>query len=169
MKLVLAAIIATCSAPPPKRPPPGATPAATAMATGSPAVPATAMSLEDTAVSFARAATTGDTAAARALTMTHEQFVALSNNAPDKAELDEEVNDFLSDIAREFSDAKAKVVGAKVAQTRTLDPSTDSKVKYRVEVALVQLVIEENGETAPRGVPLVFIKTDAGWRFSPKK
>ena len=61
-------------------------------------------------------------------------------------------------------------VGAKVRKTGKVAASQDSKVLRDVEFAVVQFLIEQDGgEARPQGVPLFFLKTEAGWRFSPSQ
>jgi hypothetical protein len=128
--------------------------------------------VEDVATRLGRAAFKNDRAAALALTLTYADAAKLSNKAPESnaAEWDAEVKDFFDHLAKEAGEHKFEITGAKVTKTDTLSPGKDEKVKRAIDYALVQLVIALDGEAAePRGIPMLFLKTDAGWRFSPKQ
>jgi hypothetical protein len=123
------------------------------------------------ATRFGRAAFANDRAAALALTMTYDEVSALLRTPFPAANWEREVTTFLDQIAREAAGdgASSRVVGAKVLETRQLTPSKDRKVARDAEAAIVQLVIEQAGDSQARGRPLIFIETAAGWRFSPVK
>jgi hypothetical protein len=155
---------------------PAVAPAAPAnTASAAPAIaPVAAGSVEDVAMRLGRAALAGDRRAALALTLTYAELKRISRKAGerDKASWDAEVADFFDHLAREGAEAGAtmKVVGAKVRKTGKVVASQDSKVLRDVEFAVAQLVIEQDGgEARPQGVPLFFLKTEAGWRFSPSQ
>ena len=62
------------------------------------------------------------------------------------------------------------MVGAKIVKSGTLKKGEDSKVLRDIEFAFVQLEIQQGAEAAqPRGLPMIFLKTNAGWRFSPRQ
>ena len=120
------------------------------------------MAVEDVATWFLKAALSGDESTARTLTVRSDQITQISNNA-DPTEWDAMVKDTLDRLAREGNDEEYAVT-AKVLERRTLTPAKDSKVLRDVDVAFVQLTV--NGRAAP---PWLFIKTDEGWKFSPKQ
>lgn len=125
-------------------------------------------SIEDVSLRWARAALGGNQAEAIALSMTHAQLVALSNKEISKADYDEELTEFLDGLAREGKEnPSAKVVATKIRERKTLPAG--EKLKRAIEVAAIHLVIEQDGEQREAGPPLVFFRTDAGWRFSPKR
>jgi hypothetical protein len=124
--------------------------------------------VEEVAVRFGRAAIAGDRAAARALALTHAQLAGYLAEPPDEATYQAELERFLTGAAREASEATdPKVVGAKMVETATIPANPD--VTRDVEYAAVKLVVEQDGRTHESFVPFLFIRTDVGWRFSPKK
>jgi hypothetical protein len=133
--------------------------------------PRAAEPVEVVAARFGRAAFGGDREAALALSVSFADIAAVTTSAADKGQpaWDEAVADFIERAAREGKEGPAfEVVGAKVLETRTLTPATDGKVLRDVEIAVVQLLVEEDGKpSGPQGIPLVFLRTAGGWRFSP--
>jgi len=167
MRLFLAVAFAlvACGPPAPSRSSP-ATRAADARAGGTAAVE----SVEEVATRLARAAYTGDRTTALPLILTFEEIARLTSKAAEKGRQawEDEVTDFLDRSAREGREGSLKIVGAKVVKTMTLTPSNNSKVLRAVDVAVVELAFEKDGRTVPlQAFPLIFLKTDGGWKFSP--
>jgi hypothetical protein len=135
----------------------------------SPAAPSAQPSLEDTSLKWVRAALGGRRAEALALSLTHAEFSSLTTKTIEKADYDEELGSFLDGLGREGSEnAAIKVVATRVAEKKTMPAG--EKLKRETEIAMVYLVIEEpTGERHDTGMPMFFIRTDAGWRFSPRK
>ena len=125
--------------------------------------------VEEVAVRFARAALAGDHTAASALALTYDEAARLSKKV-DRERWDAELHDILAELAREGADEQVTVVSAAVTERRTLTPPRDEKVLREVEVAIVKLHIREaDGSEHASSMPWLFIRTAAGWRFSPKK
>jgi hypothetical protein len=124
--------------------------------------PAPPMAVEDVATWFLKAALSGDESTARTLTVRSDQIVQLSNRA-DAAEWDKIVDDTLAQLARE-GNGEALDVRARVVKRETLTPKDNEKVLREFEIAIVELSVGP-GE----GQPWLFIRTDEGWRFSPKQ
>lgn len=126
------------------------------------------LSLEDVSLQWARAALGGKRAEAIGLSSTHAQFAEMTTKAIEKAEYDEELGAFLDGLAREGSEnAGFKIAATRVAERKTLPAG--EKRKREIEIAVVYLVVEEAGKRHDIGMPMFFVRTDAGWRFSPKK
>jgi len=120
------------------------------------------MALEDVATWFMKAALSGDDSTARTLTLRYDQVEQISKKA-DPTEWEATVKDTLDRFARE-GDGEEYAVTAKVLERRTLTPAKDEKVLREVDVAIVQLTVSDR-----TGPPMLFIKTDEGWKFSPKQ
>jgi len=93
--------------------------------------------------------------------------VELTTKAIEKADYDEELGSLLDGLAREGSENAAKVVASNVAERKTLPAG--GKRKREMEIAAVSLVVEGSDGQRHDGMPMFFIRTDAGWRFTPKK
>ena len=130
--------------------------------------PAPQESIETVSLRWGKAALGGNKAEAMSLSLTHAQLVELSTKDIPKAEYDEELTSFLDGLAREGKENPGgKVVATKIIERKTLPAS--EKVRRALDYALIRLVIEQDGAQAEAGPPLLFFRTDAGWRFSPKK
>lgn len=138
-------------------------------AAGSTSAAASASSLEDVGLRWARAALGGQRAEALALSLTHAQFADLTTKTIEKADYDEELGSLLDGLGREGSENPGfKVVATRVGERRTLPAG--EKLERETEIAALYLVIEEaDGQRRDAGMPMFFIRTDAGWRFTPKK
>jgi hypothetical protein len=136
-----------------------------------PAVPArvaSVASVEDTAMRFVRAALSGDRATARALVLTADEVMALSNKA-DRAEWNATVEDTLDRLQREGAGAAGfTVTKAEVVKRKTLTPGVDEKVKREVEVAMVSVVVAD-ASGREHATAWLFFQTAAGWKLSPKQ
>jgi hypothetical protein len=158
--LVLVALVACGSKPGVVTPPANAT-AAPAGASTAPA----ARSVEDTAVAFMRAATAGDRPQALSLTLTFDEIAAISSKA-DREEWDGELKSVLDDFAREGKEQPFNITRAEVKDKQTV--KADDKVKRDTDIALVQIFMKDDDGEHPAGPVWLFVRTDAGWRFSPK-
>jgi len=118
--------------------------------------------VDEIAVWFMRAALSGDENTARSLTLSYYEVASISNKA-NQEEWDATVKETLEQLAREGNDDDAPVVKAKVKERRTLEPGKDEKVLRKVDVALVSFEIANQ-----ESMPFLFIKTESGWKFSPK-
>lgn len=125
--------------------------------------PAPPLSVEQVAAWFMRAALAGDDARARQLSVDAYTIATYVKEA-DAAEWDATLKTTLEQLAAE-GDGERHAVDATVVELRTLDPARDDKLLRPVEVAVVQLRVD--GRASPS--PWFFMKTDAGWKFSPKK
>ena len=137
-----------------------------------PTNPAT-LGVEDTALWFMRAALAGDGARARTLALPWYEFAQLSKAAAtveNENEWNATLDDLLEQLGREGEAAEAEVVAAKVIDRMTLDPKQDRKVLRPVEVAIVRYEVRErDGRRHASPMPWMFVKTQQGWKFSPKK
>lgn len=125
--------------------------------------PAPPLPIEDVASWFMRAALSGDEPTARTLTLRYDHIAQISKQAnPDEWET--AVKDVLDQLARE-GDGETFVVKAEVIDRKTLTPGADEKVLRDVDVAIVRFTV--NDRASP--LPWLFIRTDEGWKFSPKK
>ncbi len=129
--------------------------------------PEAATTVEAVAMRWGRAALGGNRAEAIALSLTHAELSAISNKSIEKADYDEELASVIDGLAREGREnPTGKLVSTKVAQRKTLPVS--EKVKREIEIAAVVLVVEDKGEKH-EGMPMFFVRIDAGWRFTPRK
>ena len=129
-----------------------------------------AITVEDVAMRFATAALAGDRATALSLTLTFDEMTKLSKKALERADWDAEIKDLLDKLAKEGAGYGGTITGAKVVKTRSLDPATDEKVRQRTDVAIVQLtVMEKDGEGHASPFPWFFVRTAAGWKYSPRQ
>jgi hypothetical protein len=130
--------------------------------------PAADMAVDEVALHLVRAAMADDRAAVLGLSMTFDQMAELTTKVVDRASYDEELQSFITKSAREARENPGfTVVGARVAETKKLPPG--EKLKREIELAAVVVVVEQNGEKHDAPFPLFFIRTAAGWRFTPKK
>ena len=165
--LVLA-VMACGSSEPSTKPPPATGTAPTAP----PAPPPAPMTdkVEDVAVRFAKAALSGDRQTAMSLTLTFEEMTKLSKKALDQKDWDDEITALLDKLAKEGRDFRGTITSAEVVQTKSLDPATDEKVLQKIEFAVLQINVKEaDGREHSAPFPWFFIKTKAGWKYSPKK
>jgi hypothetical protein len=127
------------------------------------------LNVEDVALWFARAALSGDRATARSLTLTYDQVAQLSNRA-EPTEWEAAIVDVLDRMEREGAESGGQIVAATVVKRHRLEPGRDSKVLRAIDIAVVRYEVRErDGRTHPSPVPWIFMKTDAGWKFSPKQ
>lgn len=129
--------------------------------------PAASTPLEDVALGFARAAFAGDRGTALSLTLAYIDLLEVAPSVEQKTGAegyDERVREMLDQLAREGADGKLRAVGVKVVQ-RSTAPSKDD---LELELAVIQLVIEQDGRPArAQGLPFLFVRTKVGWRWSP--
>lgn len=121
------------------------------------------MPVEDVASWFMRAALSGDESTARTLTLRFDHVAQISKKA-DADRWEAAVKDVLDQLARE-GDGETFDVRAEVVDRKTLTPGADEKVLREVDVAIVRFTV--NDRASP--MPWLFIKTDEGWKFSPKQ
>lgn len=126
--------------------------------------PAPPMAVEDVATWFMRAALAGDDSTARTHTLRFDQIAAISKKAETPEAWEETVKDTLDQLAKE-GDGETYDVKAQIVEKRVLTPDKDEKVLREVEVALVKITVNDH-ESA---MPWLFIRTEEGWKFSPKK
>ena len=118
--------------------------------------------VDQIAVWFMRAALSGDENTARSLTLRYDEIASISKKA-NQEEWDAAVKETIEGLAREGNDSEPPKVKAVVKERRTLDPAKDEKVLRKVDVAVVAFVVEDQ-----ESMPFLFIKSDEGWKFSPK-
>ncbi len=126
--------------------------------------PPTRSNVEEIAVWFMRAALSGDESTARSLTLRYDEIAQISNHAKSEQEWNDAVTETIESLAKEGADEDPPNVTATVVSRTTLDPSHDEKVRQKTEVAIVQFEVRDHASA-----PFVFIKTEGGWKFSPKK
>lgn len=131
------------------------------------------LGVEDTAMWFMRAALAGDQATARTMTLHWyelAQFTAPPHDAAKSKEFEAALEDVLSRLEREGQEKEAEVMSVKVIDRRKLTPGKDSKVTKPVEIAIVQYEVKEpSGRRHTSPLPWFFVKTEDGWKFTPKK
>jgi hypothetical protein len=124
--------------------------------------PAPPMPVEEVAAWFMKAALAGDDSTARTLTLRFDHVAQFSNKANDPTEWETAVTDTLTQLARE-GDGEEFKVKARVVDKKTLTPAVDKKVTRDVDVAIIELTVNDKPT-----MPMLFIRTDEGWKFSPK-
>lgn len=131
--------------------------------------PAAAASLEDVSLRWAKAAFGGSRDEAIALSLTHAQLMAITTKEIEKVEYDDELGRFLDGLQRESKENP----GSKVTKTRIVEKrplSVGDKRQQAVEIGVVYFTVEgSDGQPHESILPMFFIRTDVGWRFSPKK
>lgn len=169
--LLVALLVCACgrSTPAPVQPPPVAN-------TEQVAAPAPAIEpVETIATTLGRAGLGGDRATAMSLTLTFEQLATFSSKATERPhareDWDGEVKDFFDRLEREGSEhTTVNVVSATIVRQGTLKASAGERILRDTDYAFVQLVIQQDGgEATAKGPPLLFVRTEMGWRFSPKR
>lgn len=125
--------------------------------------PAPPMAVEEVAAWFLKAALAGDDSTARTLTLRFDHVAQFSKKLDDPEVWEATVQDALTQLARE-GDGETFEVKARVVDKKTLTPDQDEKVTRDVEVAIVELTVNDKST-----MPMLFIRTDEGWKFSPKK
>jgi hypothetical protein len=125
-------------------------------------------SVEDLAVRFMRAVAACDRPAALGDTIVYEDLTAMTTKEIDRKEIEDAVVEFLDERCRELGEAHAKIVSARVEETKSLRASEEGHLKRDVEVKMIKITFEHDGKAEERGNALVFFKTDRGWKFSPK-
>lgn len=139
-------------------------PAADAPVT-TPAPEVAAASPEAVCKELAAAALADHVERAKQLTLTYDELVELSTNAPPRAEFEQLRDQTLKEMSG--GGRHVKVTQTAIVKQQTL-PAGD-KLKHAVEIAYVQFAIDDDGEIHEVGFPLLFIKTASGWKWSPKQ
>jgi hypothetical protein len=121
------------------------------------------MAVEDVAAWFLKAALAGDDSTARTLTLRFDHVQQFSKKADDPEAWEAAVTETLARLARE-GDGEEVDVEVRAVDKRTLTPAQDEKVTRDVEVAIVELTVNDQAT-----MPMLFIRTGEGWKFSPKK
>ena len=130
---------------------------------------ADSLAVEDVAMRFAQAALAGDRATARSLTLSYDAVAQITKKA-DPKEWEEALEDVLRTMEREGKESGGQVTRATIVERRTLTPGRDAHVLREVAVAVISFEVRErDGRTHASPFPWLFIRTDAGWRFSPKQ
>lgn len=124
--------------------------------------PAPPLPLEDVAAWVMRSALAGDDSTARMHTLRFDQIAQISNKAETPEAWETLVKDTLDQLAKE-GDGETYDVKARVVEKRVLTPGVDEKVKQETEIALVKITVNDHA-----GPTWLFIRTDEGWKFSPK-
>ncbi|MFT3699554.1 MAG: hypothetical protein QM831_40780 [Kofleriaceae bacterium] len=114
---------------------------------------------------FAQAALLDNTEKAKRLTLTYDELVEMSTNAPTKEEYEQLRDSALKEMSG--GGRKVKVTQTAVVKQQTL-PAGD-KLKHAVDIAYVQFAIDDDGEVHEVGFPLLFIKVGGTWKWSPKQ
>lgn len=133
------------------------------------APPPSQASVEDAALAFVALLERCDRRGAAAAAISYDEIASIATKDIPRDEFEKELSDFIAARCRELAEPHPKFVGATIQEQLHLTPEKSHKVKREVDVAIVQLVTDEDGKKVDRGTPFVFIKTDAGWKFSPKK
>ena len=121
------------------------------------------MAVEEVAAWFVKAALAGDDSTARTLTLRFDHVQQFSKKLDDPTEWETAVTESLTQLARE-GDGEELEVKVRGVEKRTLTPAKDEKVTQDVEVAIVELTVNSHAI-----MPMLFIRTYEGWKFSPKK
>ncbi len=129
--------------------------------------------LEEVATRLGRAMIAGDRAAALALTMPYAEVRSLVARPFEEVRWDGEVTAFFNQIDHEVASARhagteIRLVGVNTRKTQRLAPATDRKVTREIDVAIVELQLIGR-DRAARPLAMVFMRSAAGWRFSPVK
>ena len=120
---------------------------------------------------MARAAFAGDRAAVRALTLTFAELAAFSMAADRRGakRWNEEIDHFIERSASDARYFKLTVVDAKVVKAGTLKAAPAERIRRDVDYAIVELWVARPGaDPEPRRGALIFVRTDLGWKFSPR-
>ncbi len=170
-------LLAACaSAPPPSRPatevriehPASGDPLPPAPPADPPRSIADASSPQNAARAFFAALLAGDRAGARALALSFDEMSAISKKVTDRARFDRELTDFIERRIAELSGRAITLADAKTDVQLTVPAAKNpEKLHVDVELARVTLMLQVDGTTHST-LPLTFLKTAAGWRFSTK-
>lgn len=114
---------------------------------------------------LAAAALADNVERAKQLTLTYDELVEISTNAPSRAEFEQLRDQTLKEMSG--GGRHVKVTQTAIVKQQTL-PAGD-KLKHAVDIAYVQFAIDDDGEIHEVGFPLLFIKTPSGWKWSPKQ
>ena len=109
-----------------------------------------------------------DKATALSLSLSYDEVVTFTKKDVDRKEWERDTRDLTDHMCREFAEAHAHILTAKVVRTEHHDPAEDpERLKTDVDVSFVQFVVEKDGEASLRG-ELPFIRTDHGFKFMAK-
>jgi hypothetical protein len=128
------------------------------------------MPVEDVALWFAKASLAGDRATARMLMLEHYPLAGFTLNPPSPEEWNGELERSLDGFAREGADREDnELLRTRVVETKRLHPGDEQKLKDDVRLAVVRLDIHQGGDWRAAPMPLLFVDTPQGWKFTPKK
>lgn len=119
-------------------------------------------------MTFMRAVVACDLQAALVQSMTFEEVAAATFKASTRSEWDDELKGFVGGLCNELKGHAVKVVSAKVKQSQHLNADGEKR-RRDLDVALVSVTADVEGRIRDLGPPLAFIKTDRGWKFTPKR
>jgi hypothetical protein len=127
--------------------------------------------VERTATELGQAIFAGDRARYLDRTVTYDQLRAILDKDLGASEFAKAANAFFDEAAGDAAellaaDAAVSVTSAQIIRSETY---SSDKLATPLDVAIVQLVIRRGDEERVGGWPLAFLRTDAGWRFWPKK
>lgn len=144
--------------------------ASTARPPDSPGTPLPApWSAEEAAHELFEAMIASDVERMRAVTLRHDQLTVISTKPIDRVEYDERVEAFLAARAREFEEAPpgVRLVDIAVKERDVLSASETEKLHHDLAFARIAPILEVEGERK-EGMPLLFVETSEGYRFSIK-
>jgi len=125
------------------------------------------LGVEETAMWFMKAALVGDEATAMSLSLNQMWAPSVTKKYDEKWE--DSIKEVITKIAQEGDDTGVEVVSAQVTEYMVLKQSENEKLMRDVELAVVQINVREpSGKKHAAATPFIFIKTEGGWKFSPK-
>lgn len=129
-------------------------------------LPSTA-AVEDVAQLLVHSALAGDRVTARALSLSYDDLLQISNKARERKAEDwnEAVNEGIEHIGRDTAERPTTIGDINVVIRGELTPDRDEKVMHVVEYARVHVALKS---TYPQGMTLLFLRTPSGWRYSPR-
>jgi hypothetical protein len=121
----------------------------------------------ETAMWFTRAAMAGDEATAMSLSFSLMWATSVTKKSHNDEKWDDSIKEVITKLASEGDDTGVEVVSAQVIDWKLLKQSDNEKLMRDVEVATVKIKLREADGKEHAAMPLIFIKTEGGWKFSP--
>jgi hypothetical protein len=105
----------------------------------------------------------------RAQAITYAEITEITSKEVEPNEISEALEKLMDAECEAAKKAPKSVVSARIVEQKHYALGDEKDLKKEVDVVQLAITFEENGKREERERPLVFFKTDRGWRFSPKK
>lgn len=125
--------------------------------------------IEQQAVAMERLLQACDRDSVRAQAITYAEITEITSKEIEPNEISEALEKLMDAECEAAKKAPKTVVSARIVEQRHYAPGEEKDLKKEVDVVQLAITFEENGKREERERPIIFFKTDRGWRFTPKK